>query len=348
MKHNPQRDFSSIVTESPKARARHDRYPEALCRSFDLCFDKFISLAKRIGYLQGEQQLAVDTTSSMTVADDPDDLMIGVPPEHKKPVDEDSKQWMYQIISTIQYPSKFILSVEPVYSKGRIPDALDYQLEHLSQLDIDVDLIAGDSQYYNKHAFKKFKNYDIDWMVRAERRRDIKDLIQDVEDSGIPESDPEVNVSTPAYTPKPSGFAYPLTELSKTSDDDQSELDTGVSPNEANNDRELFTDTDPKWKVIAYVTSCDLSNNIIRKGHVTYRVRKRIESKFSQVKDNLIAYTETTHPAVRYYMMAMGCMFYNFHYLINRSLSPQNCYPLSVSGKEWLTAIRHKAFTDDV
>lgn len=356
MNHNQQRDFSSIVTEGVKPRVRHDKYPEALCRSFDSCFNNFVNLAKNVGFFEGQHQLAVDTTSCMTVAENPDNLMISVPPEHKKPVSDDSKQWMYQIISSIKYPSKFVLSVEPIYRKDRIPDALDYQLEHLSQLDINIDLIVGDSQYYNKKSLLKFDNYNTDWMVRGERRGDIMDLIHDVHESGLPESDDEVDVSTPAYTPKPSGFAYPLKELSQPSDDDrgdddnQNELDTGVNTNEADNDEdkneELFIDIDPKWEVIAYITRCNLSNNVIRKGHVTYRLRKRIESKFGQIKNKFIAYTETTHPAVRYYMMAIGCVFYNFHYLINRTLSPQNGYPLTVSGKEWLTAIRHEAFAD--
>lgn len=329
----------------------HARNPTDLTESFNSCFDNFISLASNLGYYKDKQQVAIDTTYIPTGGGAPEDLTVDGSSSSRTSEKYGERRWIYQIATTIMYPSKFVLSVEPLYKKSNKNIRMEKQLRQLPNVDIDIDTVVCDAGYYEKNSIRSLREYQPNWIVRGEVRgeSDLAQLVNKVQESGTPEFDTDVEIGQPPLTPKPNALAYPLTEVVDTTDDDtQLTLsDSAATVDNNDDDRERFTDVDPEEEIIAYVVNEDIDDATIRKTQVAYRTRKRIESKFGQIKENCLVDTESHDPAVRYYTMAMGCMFYNFHYLINRSLSPQYGIPCrNTPMQEWLTVIKHVAFSD--
>lgn len=329
----------------------HPRNPTELSETFDSCFNNFISLASTLGYYDSKQQVAIDSTYIPTEAGAPDDLTVDGSSSGRVSEKYGERRWIYQIATTIMYPSKFVLSIEPLYDKSNKNLRLEPKLRQISNLDINIDTIVCDSAYYEKKSIRMLRKYQPDWIVRAEVRgeSDIAQLVNKVQESGTPESETEIEISTPPLTPKPNALAYPLSDIVDTTDNDTQITfsDPAATADDSGDDRERFTDVDPDEQVLAYVVGGDIDDATKRKTQVAYRTRKRIESMFGQIKDNCLVDTESHDPAVRYYTVAMGCMFYNFNYLINRTLSPQYGIPCrNTSMQEWLTAIRDVAFSD--
>lgn len=327
----------------------HARNPTKLIETFYSCFNNFISLASNLGYYdESKQQVAIDSTYTPTGAGAPEDLTVDGSSSSRTSEKYGKRRWIYQITTTVMYPSKFVLSVEPLYNKSNKNLRLEPQLRQLTNLDIDIGTVVCDADYYEKKSIRKLRKHHPNSIVRAEVRgeSDIAQLVTKVKQTGTPESETEIKISSPALTPKPNAVAYPLSEVMNTTNDDTQSTfsDSGLT---VDHDRELFTDADPDKKILAYVVNGDIDDATIRKTQVAYRTRRRIESMFGQLKENCLVDTESHDPAVRYYTMAMGCMFHNFHYLLNRTLSPQYGIALrNTSIQEWLGAIRDVAFSD--
>jgi hypothetical protein len=243
-----------------------------------------------------------------------------------------------------------VLSVEPLYDKSNKNLRLEPQLRHISNLDIDIDTIVCDAGYYGTKSIRELRKHQPDWIVRAEVRgdSDITQLVNEVQQSGSPDFETEVEISEPPLTPKPDAIAYPLSDVVDTTEQDAQVTfsDLALTDDDNGDDKELFTDRDPKEEILAYVVGEDIDDATMRKTQVVYRTRKRTESMFGQIKENCLVDTESHDPAVRYYTVAMGCMFYNFHYLINRTLSPQYGIPSrNTPMQEWLSVIKDIAFS---
>jgi hypothetical protein len=328
----------------------HARNPTELTETFNSCFNNFIALASDLGYYESNQQVAIDTTYIPTGAGAPDDLTVGGSSSSMTSEKYGERRWIYQISTTIMYPSKFVLSVEPLYDKSNKNLRLEPQLRHISNLDIDIDTIVCDAGYYGTKSIRELRKHQPDWIVRAEVRgdSDITQLVNEVQQSGSPDFETEVEISEPPLTPKPDAIAYPLSDVVDTTEQDAQVTfsDLALTDDDNGDDKELFTDRDPKEEILAYVVGEDIDDATMRKTQVVYRTRKRTESMFGQIKENCLVDTESHDPAVRYYTVAMGCMFYNFHYLINRTLSPQYGIPSrNTPMQEWLSVIKDIAFS---
>jgi len=328
----------------------HKDNPLDLIHSFYSCFNNFIKLASSLGYCNSKQQVAIDTTYIPTGADAPEDLTIDGSSSSRTEEKYGERRWIYQIATMATYPSKFILSVEPIYDLKKKHLRLEPQLQQFLELDLNIDTVLCDSRYYDKKSIRKLRKYRKDWIVRAEVRgdSDIAQLVNNVRKTGIPKYTRSVEISTPPLTPRPNAFAYPNTDDLPSNDDGQIILsELGNTDSNDEDDRERFTDANPDKKILAYVIGGDINNDTMRKSQILYRSRRRIESKFGQIKENGLANTESYDPAVRYYIMAMGCMFHNFHYMINRSMTPKYGIPSrDISLKQWLCAIQDVAFSN--
>lgn len=326
-------------------------YPGELVNQFGECFDNFIEIVASMGFCRGEQQLAVDTTPIPTTTTVDTAETVGGSGSGRTPSTYGKRSFRYQYVSVVGEAGNFVLSVEPYSVKNQKARRLDSQLNRaVKNQFLDIDHVTLDKEYYNKEVFKTLRRHiDQNWVVCAKRKGEITQLIDDAKRGHTTEND-HVEIGQPPLKPRVSAFAYPLSEGNigsteptnrklNTFDNDSSEA-TDEEPQ-----WDPFTDKDPTNEFIAYVTDMDLTAVNKRKLHVCYRNRREIEPIIGQIRDTHLPYTESMDPAVRYYFMSLGTLYYNFHQLINSHPSPECGVPLEVTGKEWLSAIRNKTLS---
>jgi hypothetical protein len=326
-------------------------YPGELVNQFAECFDNFIDLVASMGFCRGKQQLAVDTTPIPTTTTVETSVTVGGSGAGRTPSTYGKRSFRFQYVSLVDAVGNFVISVEPYFIKNQKARRLDSQLNRaVKNQRLDIDLVTLDKEYYNKEVFKALRRHvDQNWVVCAKRKGDITQLIDDAKRGHTTEND-HVEIGQPPLKPRVSAFAYPLSEgnIGSTEPTDRKLNSFDNDSSEATDGEPQwnpFTDKDPTNEFIAYVTDMDLTAVNKRKLHVCYRNRREIEPIIGQIRDTHLPYTESMDPAVRYYFMSLGTLFYNFHQLINRHPSPECGLPLEVTGKEWLSAIRNKTLS---
>jgi hypothetical protein len=322
-------------------------YPNELVSQFADCFNNFIDLVVAMGFCTGQQQLAIDTTPIPTTTSINTDQTVGGSGSGRSPATYGTRSFRFQYTSIVGATGNFVISVEPYCKKNQKADRLDNQLARVvKNTKLNIDHISLDKEYYEKEVFKSLRRrVGEDWVVCAKRTGEITQLISDAKEGNRIEMK-HVEIGQPPLTPRLNAFAYPLSENkignAESIDKKLSEFNDNTAEKSDEEPRwDTFTDKNPSNEFIAYVTDMDLTDTNKRKLHVCYRNRRQIEPIIGQIRSTYLPYTESMDSAIRYYFMALGTLFYNFHQLINNHPSPEYGVPLEITGKEWLSAIRN-------
>lgn len=315
-----------------------DYISNSLITQFKNCYGNFFGLIDSLGAIDGEELFLVDTTKVPSESEKNNTALISNITSNGG--NDKYKGWGYQLIGATGDDCVYIHSILPYYNGCEIQERLDRQLQWINNDSVvEIYMIIGDKKYYKKDVVKICrKHLGDDWLICAEVDGDIKRLIRKTPDNMLNK------LLTPDFggtklLPEPNAFVYPnRTEKGTTLAD---------FDNIEENNRKRFVHTTDHRSHIGYLTDRDLDIDTMRKLHLQYQQRDSIESPIGQIKDIYLPYTESDSPAIRYYLMALAGLFYNFHQLINRSFSPKRGIPLDITGKEFLTGVKDVALSSN-
>jgi hypothetical protein len=339
----------NLLDENSSGNERLDNYlPKELVNQFAECYQNFFEYASDMGVIQDKKRIAVDNTRAPTTSKGgKDSPLVAGSGSGRKPAKYGKHAWMYQFVAIADAESPFIWNVSPIYNTSELSIRMAKQMNTLSKLtDIDLDILVVDREYYQGDIVKVGREYfDDDWAIFAKGVGDVEDLLEGVQQGEIQTG----KIDFASMDNPPHAFVYPNTNKSVEELDvqitlDQIEIQDGETVIDPENNPlyyrvTLEDDVDHKTHT-GYLTDIEISEQNVRKIQSSYRRRKLIEPIFAQLKDTMMPYCESSDPAVRYYFMALGGLFYNMHALVTRSLSPEHGIPLDISGKELLSAIR--------
>ena len=339
----------NLLGEASSGNERLDNYlPKELVNQFSECYQNFFKYASDMEIIQDKNRIAVDNTrDSTTSKGGKDSPLVAGSGSGRKPAKYGKHAWMYQFASIADARSPFIWNVSPIYNTSELSIRMAKQMNTLSKLtDIDLDILVVDREYYQGDIVKVGREYfDDDWAIFAKGVGDVEDLLEGVQQGEIQTG----KIDFASMDNPPHAFVYPNTNKSVEELDvqitlDQIEIQDGETVIDPENNPlyyrvTLEDDVDHKTHT-GYLTDIEISEQNVRKIQSSYRRRKLIEPIFAQLKDTMMPYCESSDPAVRYYFMALGGLFYNMHALVTRSLSPEHGIPLDISGKELLSGIR--------
>jgi len=312
---------------------------------FNECYHNFFQLLSKLEGIGNDELLLVDTTKVPTTSNGDNPALVSRSKSNsgKYSNDDASMGWGYQLIAAAGENHVYIRSILPYYNQDETQERLEKQLQWINDdPNVDVYALIGDKGYYKKEVVKICRKYlNDDWLICAEVRGDMKRLI-----GRTPPGDTN-KLLTPDFGvrklyPEPNMFVYPNT--SSDGNDNVTLADYEVVTSNDRNRKRYEHETDHQSH-IGYLTDRDLDDDSMRKLHVLYQQRTNIEPPIGQIKDIYLPYCESNNPAIRYYMMALAGLFYNFHQLVNRSYSLERGVPLDISGAELLTAITDVALS---
>jgi len=304
---------------------------------FNECYHNFFELLSKLEGIGNDQLLLVDTTKVPTTSnsDNPALLSRFKSNSGKYSDDEANMGWGYQLMAAAGEDHVYIRSILPYYNRDETQERLEKQLQWINDdSNVDAYALIGDKGYYKKDVVKICREYlNDDWLICAEVDGDIERLIRKTP-AGKTNKLLTPDFGTTKLYPEPNAFVYP-----NTSSDDNDSVTLADYEAVTGNDRKRYEHETDHQSHIGYLTDRDLDDDSMRKLHVLYQRRTNIEPPIGQIKDIYLPYCESNNPAIRYYMMSLAGLFYNFHQLVNRSYSPERGVPLDISGAELLTAI---------
>lgn len=343
----------SIIHDSSSGNDRLDEYlPTELVNQFVECYANFFDYAAEMGLINGKKRLAVDETRDPTTREGGKaSPLVGGSGSGRKPAEYGKHAWMYQSLAIVDPKCPFIWNISPIYNTSELPLRMAKQVHTLDKLtDVDIDILLLDREYYQSDGVHVCREYaDDNWAIYAQKRGDIKDLTDKVQE-GAPDSS---NIDFASMDNPPHVCLYPNTDKPieeldvqitfEQINSDSGETTTNPDENPLYYRASLESDVDSETHA-RYLLDMEVTEENLRKIQASYRRRKLIEPVFGQIKHTLMPYCESPHPAVRYYFAALGGLFYNMHALVSRSVSPEHGIPLDITGKELLTGIRDVCF----
>jgi hypothetical protein len=339
----------SIIHDSSSGNDRLDEYlPTELVNQFVECYANFFEYTTDMGFIDGKRRLAVDETRDPTTSEGGKNTpLVGGSGSGRKSAKIGNHAWMYQFPAIVDPKCPFVWNVSPIYNASELPIRMAKQLNSLDKLtDLSIDILLLDREYYQADGVHVCRKYtDENWAIYAVKRGEVEDHINKVQE-GEPKGDKIefASMANPPYVGLYPNTNIPIEELDIRMRFDQIEHENGettIKPKENPLYYRVSLDTnDDNNSHARYLHDMKITEKNLRKIQASYRRRKLIEPIFGQIKDTLMPYCESSHPAVRYYFAALGGLFYNMHALVSRSLSPEHGIPLDITGKELLTGIR--------
>lgn len=234
--------------------------------------------------------------------------------------------WMFLLLTSINRDARVCFGVKLLRQKS----AVDTHLESLIQVATEQTQVRygfADKEFYNSKVIDVLRRYIGDgWVIKARKQKPIKDFIR-----MIPQGEPGFgrNINATSATPNPNAFAVPDRLHG------QQQLQFFQETGEVGS---AYTHT-------AYLT--DLNDEQATPDQIKFRYDDRwsIETGMSQYKHDFLPMCESSDPKVRLYCANIAVLFFNWHALINRALTPQYNLPVNVTSNELLTAIRDVAFS---
>ena len=320
----------------PHENNKIDYISDNVITQFRDCYGNFFDLVNSLGAIDSEDLFLVDTTVVPSKSEKNLDALVS----DVTSSGDNEKGWGYQLTGATGDDRVYIHSILPYYNGSEIQERLDRQLQWISEdPSVDIYMITGDKKYYKKDVAKVCRNLlGEDWLICAEIGGDFEELIRKTPD-GMLNKSLNIDFGEKKLEPEPNGFVYPNKSKKGATLADFDDIE------ESN--RKRFVHTTDHRSHIGYLTDRDLDVDKMRKLHLQYQQRDSIESPIGQIKDIYLPYTESESPAIRYYLMALAGLFFNFHQLINRTYSPEKAIPLDITGKEFLTGIKDVALSSD-
>ena len=337
------------IADSSSGNDRLDNHlPKELVNQFAECYQNFFELASNMGLIQGKKRIATDNTRNPTTMEGgKDSPVVAGSGSGRRSAKYGDYAWMYQFVFLAHGECPFVWNPSPIYNTSELPLRLAKQLNTLNELtDIDLDTLIVDREYYQADVVDVGREYLGDnWAIYAKEVGDVEDLLDKVQEGEVHAS----NVDFASMDNPPHAFVYPNTneaiedlDVQITIDQiEQEDGNTVIKPEENPLYYRVSLDTDVDHQThTGYLTDIEINEKNVRKLQSAYRRREKIENMIGQFKDHMQPYCESRDPAVRYYLAAMGGLFYNMHALVARTTSPEHVIPLNISSKELLSGIR--------
>lgn len=343
---------------------------------FDVVHTRTLTLAKEFGFWSrsdplniGADMFRIDWTGDSLEA------TIGRPP--KADNDAVTEQWTFLIAGGIDTESRFVLGGRLVPTLNDYPTALDEILSNAFDT-ADIDSIFIDSENVSGELIKTVRRFaGDDWVISAPDHTIIKGLrrltpsnyigfAQDVkwntepkpnvvtypydsDDPDLIEIDPE-KVLTEEIQHEEDGekIAVPLA----TNDEEDTTVQGPLVPDDSIPMlTEVFSDVAAQDGVginkhkshATYLTDRSLRDRSGAGVRYQYIQRWAIEPTINQIVNNFMPHIKGKDDKQRLYGMHIAILFYNWHTLINRCLSPRGLR-LDVTHTQLLQAIRNVAF----
>lgn len=280
---------------------------------------------KTLGLFDDPLDLAFDTVA-MTWWGNPLNATIG----KRREETDATPDWVYGVLTAINKDARMCFGVNLVKSKDLHDSVLDALLE-TATTHATIRHVFADAEFYDGSVIEVLrKHIDDGWVVRAQETDRIKELIR-----AAPQDNPAIfeGVDVTSVTPSPNVFAIP-----KQLHRQQTLFNLNTENAAVATDDTLGTHT-------AYLTDLDDKSATAELINFRYDDRWSIETAMRQYQHDLHPVCSSSNVKVRVYCANIAMLFFNWHSLVNRALSPQYLLPLTVTHHELLTAIRDVAFT---
>ena len=344
---------------------------------FDAVHTRTLALAKEFGFWSrsdplniGADMFRIDWTGDSLEA------TIGRPP--KADNEAVTQQWTFLVAGGIDTESRFVLGGRLVATLYDYPTALGEILSNTFDT-VDIDSIFIDSEIVSGELIETARRFaGDDWVISAPDHTIIKGLRRLTPSNYIGfAQDVKWNVE-----PKPNVVTYPyncddpdlveinpdevLTEAIQHEEEDGEKISVPLATGDAENTRvqgplvpddhipmltEAFSDLAAQDGVginkhashATYLTDRSLRNSSGADVRDEYTQRWAIEPTIGQIVHNFMPHIKSKDPKHRLYGMHIAVLFYNWHTMINRCLSPRGLR-LDVTHTQLLQAIRNVAF----
>lgn len=277
-----------------------------------------------LGLFDDSLDLAFDTVD-ITWWGDPLEATVG----KRREATDATPDWVHGVLTSINKDARLCFGVQLVKSKDLHDSALDALLE-TATTHAHVRHLFADAEFYDGSVIEVLrKHIDAGWVIKAQETGPIEDLIR-----ASPEDNPVIyeDVDVTSATPSPNVFTIP-----KRLHRQQTLFNFSVENATVASDGNLGTHN-------AYVSDLDDKSATAELIKFRYDDRWSVETAMRQYQHDLHPVCRTDNVKVRIYCANIAMLFFNWHALINRALSPEYNLPLTVTHHELLTAIRDVAF----
>lgn len=343
-------------------------------KQFDAVHRQTLRLAHTLGFWSESDplNLGVDLFRIDWTGDSLD-ATIGRPP--KADNEAVTEQWTFVLAGGVDTESRFALGGRLIKRKSDYPDALNEILSNSADV-VNINAILIDGEIVSGDLIKTLRRFaGDDWIISAPDKAIIKGLrrLTPKDYAGFARN-VKWNVE-----PKPNVVTYPydgddpeaveidpdnvLTDEIRN-EDDGSKIDTpldnrgqnGMTQSSLGNDdtipqlTEVLADLESRPGVgnetshAAYLTDRSLPENSASGIRFPYTQRWSIETAVNQITNNFMPKINSKDPKQRLFAMHIAILFYNWHTMINRCLSPQGLR-LDITYQELLQAIRDVGFS---
>lgn len=279
-----------------------------------------------LGMFDEPLDLAFDMTS-ITWWGLPQDATVGT----YNPGTDSTPDWKFGLLTAINKDARLCFGVKLAKSKDLYDSVID-DLLAAATTHAQINHLFADKEFYNGKVIDVLRKHIGDgWVIKAQNKQPVKDFI-----GNIPKGQVGIKrgIDATSATPSPNGFAIP-----DDLDGQQTLAEYTDSTTQVEARGRISTHT-------AYLTDIDDEEEGLELIRSRYNDRWSIETAIRQFKHDYLPVCATSNPKVRVYCANIAVLFFNWHALINRALSPQYNLPLTLTSQELLTAVRDVAFSD--
>ncbi|ELY39897.1 hypothetical protein C496_14506 [Natronorubrum tibetense GA33] len=239
--------------------------------------------------------------------------------------------WVYGVLIAVTKDARVCFGVNLVKSKDLHDSVLDDLLATATTY-AHIRHVFGDKEFYDGSVIETLRKHIGDgWVIKAQRRNRVQEFIREIptDNRGF-----RSGLNVTSATPAPNAFALPKRLHGQQ---------TLVHFRDSNTETAADDRADTHTVYLTDMTDEDVSVEMIKS---RYDDRWSIETAMRQYQHDFHPVCGSKNVKIRVYCANIAMLFFNWHALINRVLSPQYNLPLTVTHQELLTAIRDVAFRE--
>jgi hypothetical protein len=344
-------------------------------KQFNAVHNRTLSLAHSLGFWSesdplnlGVDMFRIDWTGDSL------DATVGRPP--KADNEAVTEQWTFVIAGGVETESRFAFGGRWLAEISDYPDALDEILSNSADI-VDINAILIDSESVGGNLIDTIRSFvNEDWAIRAPENAMIKGLLRLTPSNHIGFAR-GIKWNT---DPKPNVIIYPYKENDPTAvqinpdnvlkkaiknegEDEKISVPLANSTIESTRRQSAFGDPETIPQLteefadletqsgignekthVAYLTDRSLPGHSAEVTRSQYIQRWSIESTVREITNHFMPQINSEDPNQRLFGVHIAILFYNWHTLINRCLSPRGLR-LEITYQQLLQAIRDIGFS---
>lgn len=307
-------DAGDIPTASQLSRLMTDLDRNEIVEMFTAVNRRFIRTAKQLGFFQNAYDYALDTTwvdwGGIGDGDDPETDLINNPKET-----DTGAGWLFAALGVMDRNARFTLGIDLVTDKSETTEYFRYLLRTVAR-ETDIGRIHIDREFYDGDAVRLCRALaGRNWTIRGKKTGDMGELLAETKtgETGFRE-----NIDFSDVTPGPNAYVHPIPDDLRT--------DSGSTH-------------------MGFITDLSPDETDLRGIYYVYQKRWSIEKFFDQLKNDFAAPSNSPSSELRFFLLNIAALYYNFHTLMNRAPSPTYGLRLDVPFYEVLIAIVDVVYT---